>query len=529
MEGCFGRKAREATAADMDADRISSLPDEVKHHILSLIPNIKEVVKISSLSKSWLRTWRSFQITDFDQHLILPDESSDRFIRFVDDYLMRSHEMPRFRLSARATPEMAPHVDRWLGISLDYHVKELSVNIFKVRQIPGKFLYSIPARVLSAGFMKSLTLDGAVKIDGISTVNLPSLLSLHLSHSHIDNQMFRRLLGGCPFIEDLSVFCCSPLSEIKVLNLNHLKRMKMTSMRPDLKVVGIEAPGLERFCMTYYFETVHLTIHVSPSVRCLEFTGLYKTDEWFCQFLSELPLLESLTLNGCRLLERIWISNPLLKKILIMNCDDLLDITIDTPKLSSFSYEAETTLPSIWTKNHGLGCAVGFRFYFWREPTTLWFQELQNFLTEWSTAFRCPELTVHLYQRDEGLKDEVNKNVALSAPGILHLKLLVLGPPQSSYPLILDGLFSTCHPATFIVRARYPLLEFICEALANREENGDGSLGDVECWKHELKDVKIESFEGNQHGLPLDQGTIHGLLPVISTWNTVCFRMQWGD
>ncbi|PKI63538.1 hypothetical protein CRG98_016056 [Punica granatum] len=135
-------KARGGQAADMDGDdKISLLPEHVKHRILSFIPSIKEVVRTSSLSKSWLRTWRSFQVTDFDQSLILPDsaihqfvgarrwnEYSESFVRFVDDALMRSRDgMPRFQILA--TAEMAPHVDKWVGMALDYHVEELSINI----------------------------------------------------------------------------------------------------------------------------------------------------------------------------------------------------------------------------------------------------------------------------------------------------------------------------------------------------------------------------------------------------------------
>ncbi|XP_031405402.1 FBD-associated F-box protein At5g60610-like isoform X2 [Punica granatum] len=466
-----------------DDDKISLLPEHVKHRILSFIPSIKEVVRTSSLSKSWLRTWRSFQVTDFDQSLILPDsaihqfvgarrwnEYSESFVRFVDDALMRSCDgMPRFQVLA--TAEMAPHVDKWVGMALDYHVEELSINICKVENFPGNLLYSIPKRVLSAEFIKSLTLSGDVKFDGISTVSLPSLRSLGLSHSHIDNQMFQRLLGCCPFLEDLTVGSCSLLSEIEVSNLSFLSRvMVMASCWPELQVVRIEAPALESFrCYSPYLlkQDIGLIVRLSPSLRCLEFRDLFKMDDWFCQFLSKFPMLESLSLGRCRLLKRITISNPLLKNLSITNCDNLVDIRIDTPKLSSFDYEALSTLPSIWTENPPYNCAVGLYFRSPRiQAPSACFQELQKFLTEWSTTFGCFELTVHLY-------------------------------------------------------------EFICEALANREENPECCPGKVQCWKHELKGAKIERVQGTQHHGPLDWQIMLSLLPTLSTWTEVCFRLQW--
>ncbi|XP_031405313.1 F-box/FBD/LRR-repeat protein At4g26340-like isoform X1 [Punica granatum] len=279
-ERSFRRKARKGEAglaAEMDVDKFSTLPEHVQHHILSFIPSIEEVANTSLVSKSWLGTWRSFLITDFKPWLILPDadvsdfmetglgEYGKSFVKFVDGALMRSREgMPRFGFFVNA--ELAPHLDRWLGMALDCHVKELSINIMS--DLP----YSIPARVLSAHFIKTLTLTGGVEIDGISAVSLPSLRLLHLVCTLIDNQMFQRLLGGCPLLEDLSLCSCGLLSEIKVPNLHYLERVTVAGMGPEIKVVSIEAPGLESFKLDRGYQYVRvrdigLAVHVSPNVR----------------------------------------------------------------------------------------------------------------------------------------------------------------------------------------------------------------------------------------------------------------------
>ncbi|XP_031405877.1 uncharacterized protein LOC116214627 [Punica granatum] len=454
----------------------------------------------------------------------LGKEYGERFVRFVDDALMRSRDgMPRFRIFVNA--EVAPHLDRWLGMALDCHVEELSINIMS--DLP----YSIPARVLSAEFIKSLTLTGGVKIDGISAVSLPSLRLLHLVYTLIDNQMLQRLLGGCPLLEDLSLSSCGLLSEIEVPNLHYLKRVTVAGTGPEIKVVSIKAPGLESFklgcrCQYMRVQDIGLAVHVSPSVSCLELMGLDQTDELFCRFLSKFPLLESLILQGCMLLKRIRISNPLLKKISIENCDNLVDIRMDTPKLSSFYYEMGKTLPSIWTENSPYSCATGFEFLLWQDPTAVWFQEFQKFLDGCSTAFRCLESTVLLYEWDDEMEDEMTKKVVLSAPGIQYLKL-VLAASQSNYPLILDGLFSACQPTTFLLRAAKPLLKYICDALANREENIECCSGEPRCWRHKLKDAKIERVGGIQHQGPLDCYTLFSLLPTLSSENEVCFRLRW--
>ncbi|PKI63542.1 hypothetical protein CRG98_016060 [Punica granatum] len=501
---------------DDDDDKISTLPEPMKHHILSFLPSIKEVARTSSLSESWLQTWRSFQITDFEQWLVLPryeilyrgSEYNDPCVRFVDSALMRSrHGMPRFRLIV--TLDMAPHIDRWLGTALDYHVQELSLNITSngmdlfdddLPALP----YLIPGKVLSCEFIKSLTLDSPVKIDRISSVSLPSLRSLHLLYSLIDNQMFRTLLGGCPLLEGLSVISCSPLSELKVSNLNYLKRVTVVSCNdPEINAVSIQSPSLESFSLKSEYgcdKDIGLVVNVSSSLRYLEITNLDKTDDWLRQFLSKFPLLESLTLKGCRLLQRIKISNPLLKKMSIKNCG-LVDIRIDAPKLSSFYYETRRTLPSVWTENPPYSSVVGlgFRYYFAEDPSSLCFEELRESFTRWSAIFGCLESTVLFYEfpvvalllivmilkMDEGMKDGMNEKLALSAPGI------------------------------------------ICEVLASREENPKGCPCEVKCWKHELKDAKIDRVEGIQHRGPLDWHSLFNLLPTLLASNEVRFRLQW--
>ncbi|OWM89211.1 F-box/LRR-repeat protein At3g58930-like [Punica granatum] len=400
----------------MDDDRISSLPEGVKHHIISFLPNIKDVGRICSLSKLWLWTSRSFQISNFRGCIIAPNvallnisgnfttaDDSSSFIRFLDDALMRSHD-GMLRLNLYTNGDMVVHVDRWFGMALDHHVKELSFNHFSLDE---ETPYSIPGRVFSAEFIKSLKFTGNVKIGGIGNVSLPSLRSLSLSLSRITDQMFRRLLRSCPLLEDLSVQSCSLLSEIELSNLDHLKSVSVTGGLPDFLTVSINAPALERLCLRGKFlgdQSISLVVHKSLNLRSLELAELFLTDEWFCLFLSQFPLLESLTLSGFRLWKRIWISNPLLKEIMIAYCNNLEDIRIETPKLSTFSYQAccgvdDVTPPSIWAENPPDCCAAGFTFSFFHDHIDSCFQELQNILTRWATTFRCQESTViYLYE-----------------------------------------------------------------------------------------------------------------------------------
>lgn len=47
-------------------DRLSDLPDDIAHHILSFLPT-KSVARTSALSQKWRYLWASFPILDFSE------------------------------------------------------------------------------------------------------------------------------------------------------------------------------------------------------------------------------------------------------------------------------------------------------------------------------------------------------------------------------------------------------------------------------------------------------------------------------
>lgn len=175
----------------------------------------------------------------------------------------------------------------------------------------------------------------------------------------------------------------------------------MDGFFPSLEVFSIKASSLERLCFYCNFtreKDLTLVVHESLNLRTLEFRSDYVTEEWFCRFLPKFPLQESLTLTRCSSRKRLWILNPLLKKIVTEDCNNLNDIRIETPELSSFYYEGNCSIhnmtqPSIWTQSPPKSRAVGFSFSFFKDPSGPWFHELQKVLPGWSATFRCFRIT----------------------------------------------------------------------------------------------------------------------------------------
>lgn len=149
-----------------------------------------------------------------------------------------------------------------------------------------------------------------------------------------------------PLLEDLSVLSCNLLSEIKNLNLNYLKRVTMDGFFPSLEVFSIKASSLERLCFYCNF----------TREKDITFGGSWKSESqdlrvqerlrnwWVVLSISKFPLQESMKLTRCSSRKRLWILNPLLKKIMTEDCNNLNDIRIERPELSSFYYEGNCSI-----------------------------------------------------------------------------------------------------------------------------------------------------------------------------------------
>ena len=62
------------------------------------------------------------------------------------------------------------------------------------------------------------------------------------------------------------------------------------------------------------------------------------TDKWLHDHLPGLPLLKDLQLSQCLEWERITISNYHLKSLELTDCQHLVELKIDAPKLCKFLY-----------------------------------------------------------------------------------------------------------------------------------------------------------------------------------------------
>ncbi|CAN0878541.1 F-box/FBD/LRR-repeat protein At1g16930 [Linum grandiflorum] len=81
------KRAREdAAKRARSADRLSSLPDSILHHILSFL-DIKCVVQTSVLSRMWRCVWKHTPVLYFHRDSDSSFRDATSFVRFVNNVL----------------------------------------------------------------------------------------------------------------------------------------------------------------------------------------------------------------------------------------------------------------------------------------------------------------------------------------------------------------------------------------------------------------------------------------------------------
>ena len=362
-------------------DRFSNLPDLIIHHIMSFLPP-NDSTRVSFLSKKLGSVCRSYPILDFDQRLYDNGLSRSKeklkaplslVLRFMQkslkcmydkglsqgspllflDFMQKSLErvesnlcIDKFKLCIEDNNEVESdkRIAKSIKFAIEHNVKELVLKFGEVwRYHP---FYSLP---------KSITLKSIVvlKLQGFDF-------------------KFEDLIPNLTLVEDLTLKDCMVSSNFTISSAK-LKSLKLTKCR-GLKNIVIDAFNLQSFETTTSCE---INLVHCKSLKSITLCNATITDDWIGNNVSELLLLENLTLCGCRFLKEIKIYNQQLKRFELLWCDKLVKADIEAPNLDSFDYKGfpfpEITLLCSGRTHANLYLSTNFL-------TTQWFENLKNFL-----------------------------------------------------------------------------------------------------------------------------------------------------
>ncbi|XP_019254977.1 PREDICTED: F-box/LRR-repeat protein 25-like [Nicotiana attenuata] len=233
-----------------DRDRLSHLPDKVLLHILSMLPEGKEVVRSSVLSKRWRFLWKSVPISlDFDLSFGYSEKGIRDFVGSVNRELhyWRSFEKIRkFRVSLyKYEKSYIKDIDLWVHFA----TKVANVEEFTLEICYGGYLYEFPQFAYKNTSLRNLVLRGC-KLSPPGRVNWSRLVSLSIGDLELTGGIMGEVLSGCPNLECLELYSVSGIHRLEISNLKLRKLIIEENMDGKLEILApyIQHLQLSGFC-----------------------------------------------------------------------------------------------------------------------------------------------------------------------------------------------------------------------------------------------------------------------------------------
>ncbi|KAF2919470.1 hypothetical protein DAI22_08g136400 [Oryza sativa Japonica Group] len=244
-------------------DRISELPNDLIHHIMSFL-SMKEAVRTSVLSHWWVNKWTCLQSIKLDINWFRLDR--EKFRSSIDKLLLsRDHldaSMDTFQLDSFA-------VDRagsWINHAIKHNAK-----VVKFSEYPSwEPFYLDPELVeFSSRYLKTLELTNAA----------------------LNEMVFDRLNNACPVLENLVLKEC--LMEVQHISSSSLQNLDLIGCSL-LYNVSICTPSLVSLCIkgqqtgSFSFTNSYLTFTTitlvdASDVTSIELTATDRQVDWWSE------------------------------------------------------------------------------------------------------------------------------------------------------------------------------------------------------------------------------------------------------
>ncbi|XP_049380179.1 F-box/LRR-repeat protein At3g03360-like [Solanum stenotomum] len=206
------------------ADRLSDLPDSILLHILSMLPNNKEVVRTSVLSERWQFLWK-FVPTSLNFNFPISDNEN-----VTRDYLVSIHRELYYWRSCEKIRKLrvwglkyeeryAKDVDIWVHFATRLaNIEDLELGL-----LTNNRRYEFPQFAYKTASLRNLVLWNC-RLNPFGNVNWSSLVSLSIVYMGFTDGVVEKVLSGCPNVEylELENFLGIHRLEIRSMKLREL-------------------------------------------------------------------------------------------------------------------------------------------------------------------------------------------------------------------------------------------------------------------------------------------------------------------
>ncbi|KAL3634862.1 hypothetical protein CASFOL_021916 [Castilleja foliolosa] len=478
-------------------DRLSQLPKPILHNILSLLPQ-NDAARTCVLSKSWRYLWHGRLNVEFRD--INCFDGKKEFWPFVDKtlqrYLDQNLSLQKLLVDIRSVAVDFELLNKWISMAVtNMRVKSLTL-IFRFYGKDKDF--PLPLAVFQSESLVELHLRylrlGTLKSD-TDNVMLNNLQTLHLQQLDITDEIFEKIISGCPLLENLDLLWCTFLKTIKLpkhCNIKNFACLTVDEINIEIENPQIlESVHIEK-CRDWFLH--HKNMHF-PHLKSLNLYKVHLPADIFDNFSSFFPCLNELILNNCYGLEEFILSSSSIKRLTIMTVprNRIIKAFIDTPNLRYFGFsDDDGFLPSIkltTTSNEWAShISLGYKLEPSDNDATSWFLKLNKLLETLSQS----HITLNLIcSNNEKMNIKDSDGGFYKAVLVEHLKLWE-DFSSSSDPAILNCFLRICRP-------RYIHIDQNCDwqAKCNLVEYISKLPNEKGCyfWLQDLEEVSIEVWD----------------------------------
>ncbi|XVE65069.1 hypothetical protein DITRI_Ditri07aG0152900 [Diplodiscus trichospermus] len=216
---------QQATPSTPDQrDRISELPDEILHKILSFLP-MQMSVQTSVLSKRRRHLWINTQVVDFHTLPFSPRKSVDYtpITRCLDS--LESPSFPSFTIVGHIGDNSHPDVRRWVDFALSKNVHTLRIGLMhlyfpdKSSRLPRSLFSKKRTQSLKDLFLSCVNFKPPRGLT-FSGPGFASLKSLSSTYCKLADSTVELLLLKCSDLGILVVNNCTGLQNVNVRGPN---------------------------------------------------------------------------------------------------------------------------------------------------------------------------------------------------------------------------------------------------------------------------------------------------------------------
>ncbi|CAD5330660.1 unnamed protein product [Arabidopsis thaliana] len=197
-------------------DFISSLPDEILHHILANTPT-KLAIRTSVLSKRWKHVWYETPSISIVCNRVDPD-SLNKTLSSYSTPKIKSFDVT---ISRDVT---VPEIDTWINLALSRKAENVSLRFTSHYRFRDTFFINSSLKQLS------LTLVYCI-LNPKCVVSWSSLRNLSLNRCKVSDDSIAKILSGCSLLESLTLNLCDRLNDLDLSKSLSLRRLEILGDR----------------------------------------------------------------------------------------------------------------------------------------------------------------------------------------------------------------------------------------------------------------------------------------------------------